>query len=304
MDGAVADGLLHLAVEAVVEVGLREHGGGVLRLRQFDELPRARVVAVPERHEHGQRDLRAAHVVGGEDGHGGARARVAAQQLVPHHPLQVRPQRARVRVVPRQPVARGAHEDDVPALLAQPLPRDAQLLHGPHGAVLDHHVRARDHAPEDGQPLRAAQVDREAALVAVHAHEQRAVVPRARAGLVVGVGHGRGVGAHFLRRGARPRAARERLPHVLVLGLQHLRAEVGQQHRREGAGPHAREVDHAHAVEGQGNAHGPQPTPTEDGALSAGGTGRAARRRRRAPPRAPRAPGSGGRRPPAPPRRA
>ena len=52
----------------VVHDPLGEHRGGVFRLRDLDELPLARALAVPERRHDGERALRAGQVVAGVDG--------------------------------------------------------------------------------------------------------------------------------------------------------------------------------------------------------------------------------------------
>ena len=63
MHVAVADGLLDVAVEAVVHHGLREHRSGIFGLRDLDELALASLVAVPDGRHHRERALGSSEVV-------------------------------------------------------------------------------------------------------------------------------------------------------------------------------------------------------------------------------------------------
>ena len=91
--------------------------------------------------------------------------------------------------------------------------------------VLHHHVAARRQVQEQPPSPRAAQVDRHAALVAVHRQE-------------VGAQAGRRVSEVGRPPGARVVAARR------PFHLDHVGAHVGQHHRAIGTGQHARRIEH------------------------------------------------------------
>ena len=98
---------------------------------------------------------------------------------------------------------------------------------GPAGPeVLDHHLGAGAQLEGQLAARRIAQVDRHAALAAVHGEEVGGLAARER------------------------RAPGARLVAALrALDLDHVGAEVGEHHAGVGPGEHAREVEHAHAAE-------------------------------------------------------
>ena len=100
-----------------------------------------------------------------------------------------------------------------------------ERVHGAGAIVLDQDVRARGQGPEDLLPARFLQVEDDAALVAVDAPE---------AGTL---------GAAASRHRARGVAVRR-------LDLDHVGAQVPEEHRAEGAGHDLGRVEDADPVEG------------------------------------------------------
>ena len=109
---------------------------------------------------------------------------------------------------------------------AQRLAVQAPARHQPRPEGLDQHVGARGQPARQLEVARVAEVERERALVAVEPEVvgRLALAPRRapRARVVAAVG---------------------------ALDLDHVGAEVAEQHRRERPGEHAREVGHEDAVE-------------------------------------------------------
>ena len=259
VDGAVADDVLHVAIEGVVHEGLSQQGRSGLGLRDLDELPPACATSVSQCGHDGEGAVRPRHVVAGEDRGGvrGVEVAVAPQEAVSHHALQVHPQRARLAVRPGEAVAGGANHDDVVLPGAQGLVVEAELLDRADGVVLEEDVGLLHQAADEVDASGAGHVDGGAVLVAVELDEGGAVVPGTGARHVARPAAGPGGRAlHHGLGWSSDAAPRHWLPDVHVLDLDHLRAEVGEEQGGEGAGPDDREVDDADAFEGEPGAHG------------------------------------------------
>ena len=186
---------------------------------------------------------------GGEDGdrgpHGAApqvgdlhaRERRGTVRILAAHP-QHPGQRQVVDVVPRAiavgtvlPVPRNRAEDDAIVALVQRRVAHPQPVHHAGAKALDDYIGALRH-PQEPLPLAVVlQIHRHRALVAV----DREIAAR------------------------RPVAARGEVAHVVAaagfLYLDHVGAEVGEDHREEGAREKAGQVEHSDAPEGTRKGH-------------------------------------------------
>ena len=106
---------------------------------------------------------------------------------------------------------------------------EPQLFHGAVAEVLGEDVGVAHHAQQDLASARVLEVDRDAALVAVHHQERRRDAVDARLAVA-----------------ARIVAARQ------LLDLDHVRAHVGQHHAAGRPGHDLRQLEHAHARERAG----------------------------------------------------
>ena len=139
--------------------------------------------------------------------------------------VEVVPRPRRVRAV--LAVAADRAEDDARVRAAERLEADAEPVHDAGPERLDDRVGAGGEAEERGGALRAAEVEGDGALVPLHGVERAGLLARDR------------------REPAQPVAA------VARLDLHDVRAEVGEDHRREGPGEEAAEVEDADAGERQ-----------------------------------------------------
>jgi hypothetical protein len=111
--------------------------------------------------------------------------------------------------------------DRLDRFIIEPEPR-----HPRHANIVEKHVRLAQQRLELCLAQFFAPVDRHRFLVAVERHEDRPqIAGRRRSGIAH---HVAGMGA------------------ALVLDLDHVRAHIGQHHRRQRTHDHARHVQHAH----------------------------------------------------------
>src|SRR5262249_5225391 len=119
---------------------------------------------------------------------------------------------------PRLPKAGGRRVDQTGIFYLQSLVAEAQPFERTGPEVLNQHVGAADHAPQQGTVGVALEVERDALLAAVERHEISRLLPEERR-----------------------EAARVVAP-VGVLNLDDARAEFGEQHRAVRPGEDARQV--------------------------------------------------------------
>ena len=198
-----------------------------LEHRDLDLLAGARPLAGEERQHHPVRGHRARGEIGDRvaDLHRrpvGKPGEVHDARLALDDQVVARPARLR----PRLAEARDRAVDEPGIQRVDGLPAEAEPRERAGPEVLDQHVRAREELPEDRLPRLRLEVERDALLPAVDAHE----VGRLAAGEG---GPGAGV-----------------VPLARLLDLDHLGAHVGEEHRGVGPREHAGQVDDAHAVEG------------------------------------------------------
>src|SRR5712671_3597920 len=115
--------------------------------------------------------------------------------------------------------------------LAQFIGAEAKALHGAGSEILHQHVSLRDELGEDLAADRTLDVDRQRALATVWRDKERGELPSLVDGGAAAAGD----------------VAADRLD------LEHVGALVCQKHGRERARDHARQIEHANAVEWTGH---------------------------------------------------
>ena len=226
---ARADPARHATVRPEVLGDVREQGHLAVQEGQVELRPLAGPLAA----EQGAGDRERAEHPAREVSHGKAHPRrrpagLARQAHGPAHGLERQVER---RPFPVRPVLAEGRDraDDQPWIEpAQDLGRTAEAGHHARTEVLPDDVGHATEIVEDLPPLRRLEVHRDALLVPVDREEVGA--------LALGPQEGRPHHAHGI---ASPR----------ILDLDHLRSEIGEEHRAVRAGQHAREVEDAHAVE-------------------------------------------------------
>ena len=151
-------------------------------------------------------------------------------------------------------------DDDVGPDRADGLVVKAELLEGPASEIFRDQVADHDEALDHREPLRAAAVDGEGALVADDVDEGGAVVPgpgpRIAARVPTHPGReGRSHGGGEDGGGS----ARGRVPDVWVLDPDAVGAEIREVHRRRLARPDRGEITDADAFQGEIRAHATAP---------------------------------------------
>ena len=254
LGATVADGAGRAPVPGGVEGGLREHRGGAFGLGQLDRLSLARAAAVAQRGEYGEGAVHPHEEVTGERLHVRLRGGVAVAALDgrARHSIDVGAVAAALDVGAGASVGGQVEEDDVGADGADGVVVEAQLLQRAAREVLGEHVAHGDEALDDGEPLGAAAIDGERALVANDVEEGGAVVPGAGTGVAIGMaGHPGGEPLSDGGRQHRGGGAGGGVPDVRVLDLDAVGAEVGEVERGRLARPDAGEVADADTFERQ-----------------------------------------------------
>ena len=219
-----------LTVERRIEEHLAEVAGSRLHHAAVDRLSLTGATAVEEADEGGRRHLHArdrVHLVEAHD------HRVAVGIPVKPVPAGKRLDRCPVRLVVAQgpglaEAGPGRHHE-ARVSLRELGPLEPEPLHDPRREVLHHHVGAGCEAPEHVPALRGLEVQAQGALVPVDA-----VVVRDRV-------HQVGRWVHHWHRARQPPPPDVRP--AVRFDLDHVGAEIGQQHGGERTDPGLRQVD-------------------------------------------------------------
>ena len=209
-------------------LGQPERGQG-LEHRHLDHLALAGALAVIERAQHGDAEMKAGRLVGDQARHEARRLAVdpRLQRGGAAHALHQVVEGGLVAVGTLARIAQRVGVDDRGIDLLQILVAQAQPLDRLRPAVVDEEVGRPDHVLQHGAGGGLLEIEAERALVAVGRHVDR---PHAL------------VAPHRAARHAQQIALRR-------LDLDHVGAHVGQMLRGERPQQHGRQIDHAYALE-------------------------------------------------------
>ena len=230
------DGRVRIAVACRVAAQLHRVQPVVARDRQaaviqrhLDQPALARALAPEQRRQHGLGGIHAGHQI--DHGHAELERWLLRFPIQRHQPglaLDHQVVAGALGLGARSVVARNGAVDQAGLERLELLIAQAQLLGAAGLEVVQHHIALRQQVVDDLQAFGALQIHGDGPLVAVH----RAVVG--------------GLGL------ADANAPVARVIAALgVLDLDHLGAEIGQHHAAHRARKHPRQIEHAHAFQGE-----------------------------------------------------
>ena len=235
----------------MVHPGVRDVVHHHFRLRHLDQPSLAAALALVERGLQRERHVRAGIRVGVVGGRRlrGIRVPVAAHQGVTGQRLHRRSEALEIAVGAAQAEAGEADHDQLRIDLGQRRPVDAEMPGDGLRVVLDEGVRVAHEFQEQLVAALAVQIERDALVGALRVVEEGVAVPEALARIAVH--EARPGRALALPRRDVPVEGSRRVEVLDRLDLDHLRAEVREDHRAERPGPDDRLREHAHALQRQ-----------------------------------------------------